>query len=396
MAQTETHEAAGFGPFEFVDALYEQTAGQGEPIGFNLFDVQLCKWLGLPWLLQQADTCGVTEQELGQLVESGVIRTWADRDGNRGFLLYTPEQVKTFKRLRDLGHYSDEELRHIIATWDADIECTLEVLPYDDSGISEFENYRRRIADHIDETKQQLRWRSEHPWIFVESPQYADRLSADLQDYERLARRLELWASAALTSAMQDHVGRNLFRLRWIDEWIRIGNANKYQAAIDQGFGPEVFFGGYSSNGSIEFTFGTIDWKVTLDALQRRISGGKHFPLRTPDFDLAETGIVLHGRPTPEAYAKIYERYQFAEMQTIAENMGSALWNPLGPPRDGATCAGCGSSFQRTVRARQYCSEKCRSRAKQRRYRERDPERARLVQARYWKTYAEDFEPEDL
>jgi hypothetical protein len=48
----------------------------------------------------------------------------------------------------------------------------------------------------------------------------------------------------------------------------------------------------------------------------------------------------------------------------------------------------------RKVAARVYCTDACRARAKSQRYRDRDPERARLNQARYWSGYGEDM-PDD-
>jgi hypothetical protein len=42
------------------------------------------------------------------------------------------EQVKTLKSLQKLDRYGAEELQHVMSSWDADIEFTLEVPPYDD------------------------------------------------------------------------------------------------------------------------------------------------------------------------------------------------------------------------------------------------------------------------
>jgi hypothetical protein len=389
MAETQSNDAK-VQPFAFLDSLYEQTAGEcSQPLAFGLFDLQLCGRIDIAWLLQQADQCGTTEAEIMQLVETGAIRTWMDRDGNRGFLLYTPRQIKTLKDLQALGRYDEEELRHIMTSWDSDIECTLEIVPYDDLDISDFEHFRRRIAEHIEDAKQQIEWQREYPSLPGQSTEGLDRLNAEVQAYEKVARKLERWATTTHTKEMRDWIGRNLFRMRWVDEWIRMNNAEKYRAAIVQGFGPEVFFGAYSQSGS-DFTFDRIDWRVTLRQLQHRVSQGKPFPLRTPDFDLTQAGLILHHQPTPDAYAELYERYKLVELQEAIKGMGPELWTAASYPKDSAACAGCGALFLRTLAGKQYCSERCRSRAKQRRYRERDPERARLAQARYWRGYEQD------
>ena len=167
-----------------------------------------------------------------------------------------------------------------------------------------------------------------------------------------------------------------------------VRNADKFRGAILQGFSPEVFFRSYSQD-THGFTFDRIHWKTTLQRVKQLRSIGKCFPLRTPDFDLTEAGMTLHNQLAPEAYTNIYERYQLGKLAKAVEEMGGDLWNPREDPPDRPTCAECGNPFARGL-AKQYCSAKCRSRAKQRRYRERDPERARLNQARYWRSYLED------
>src|SRR6266852_2705184 len=159
MTETEVKNPTEIKPFEFIDQIYEwSTAELGQPIGLHLFDDQLAGALDLAWLLQQVSPHVVVEEEVKQLVDGGQIKTWTSPKGGRGFLLYTPEQVKTFKALRGLGRYSDDELKHIMASWNADIECTLEVLPYDDPEIADFEHIRRNVAEHIFETKRQIRY----------------------------------------------------------------------------------------------------------------------------------------------------------------------------------------------------------------------------------------------
>jgi DNA-binding transcriptional MerR regulator len=388
MSEMATENQTDAKPFDFLDQWYEQTTAiYGQPIGFGLFDVELCGGTDFGWLVQQVIPFGVTEQELKQFVDSGIVKTWTDPRGNRGFLLFTPEQVKTLKNLQKLGRYSVEELRHIMSSWDVDIECTLEVVPYDDPETAEIEHYRRRLEEHIDETKQQISYLNRDTSAVPEKHRKRlEHFNDELRKWERVARRADSWDHAALTPEMQSKIDRNLFRLRWVDEWVRISNADKFRCAIVQGFSPEVFFSRYS-HGSDGFAFDRIDWKTTLRTIKQLRSAGKRFPLRTPDFDLTEKGMILHAQLAPEDYAKIYERYQVRVMAKAIDEMGQDLWDPPAQELDSAACAECGNSFSRGLAAKQYCSAKCRSRAKQRRYRERDPERARLAQARYWKSY---------
>jgi hypothetical protein len=390
MTEIAAENPAGLKPFEVLDQLYEQScAAYGEPIGFHLFDVEFCGGINFDWLFKQVISCGVTEQELKQLIDSGVVRTWSNPRGDHGFLLSTPEQVKTFKNLQRLGRYSDEELRHIMSRWDIDIECTLEVVPYDDPQVDEIEHYRRRLAEHIDETRLQINYLNRDILAPDERRSRLEHFNDELRKCESAARRINSSDSVTLTPDVRNNIHRALFRMRWVDEWVRINNSDKFRSAILQGFSPEVFFSSYSQ-GSDGFTFDHIDWKTTLQRVRHLRSIGKRFPSRTPDFDLTEIGMTLHNQLAPETYANIYERYQLGELAKAIEEMGGDLWNPRKDLPDRPTCAECGSTFVRALAAKQYCSAKCRSRAKQRRYRERDPERARLNQARYWKNYLED------
>lgn len=394
MAQVEQKDV-GSDPLAFLNALYNETvAAFGEPIGFNLFNVQLSGNLSLSWLLQQTnDFADIGEVE--RLVELGVIRTWKDRNGTPGFIFYTPQQIKTFKALQSLGRFADEELRHIMLTWDEDIECTLEVVSYDDLEASDLDAYRERILEHIEETKQQLSYRHEYAKPETEPDEQLLHLNYELQQYERVAQRIDTWTEDTLTPERRDKVARSLFRMRWIDEHIRLGNAEKYRAAITQGYSPDIFFSGYGQRGN-EYTFERINWQLTMENFQRRIASGKRFPLRTPAFNLTEEGLLLTSHPCPDDYQKIYKHYRFDELREEISKLGTTLWSPKTSARNIAPCAGCGESFERVQAAKRYCSERCRSRAKQKRCRERDPERARLAQMRYWKAYKGDAGEDEL
>jgi hypothetical protein len=74
--------------------------------------------------------------------------------------------------------------------------------------------------------------------------------------------------------------------------------------------------------------------------------------------------------------------------------MGDDLWKPA-LPIGTVTCPHCGTNFVRKVASKVYCTDSCRARAKSQRYRDRDPERARLNQARYWIACGDDLSGDD-
>lgn len=381
MENTSTGAWTGQGSLSFLDELYDESVmAHGEPIGFHLFDTGLSRHIDVDWLLQEVK--GVTEDELNEFFRSGLIKKWTDEDGESGFLLYTAEQLRTLKQLKSSGIYENDELQNIMERWHVDIECTLEVLPYDDPGIPDFDHYRRRISEHLEETKQQLVWKLESP----EDLKDIDWLLQEQQRYERVLRRLNSSDSTNLSERMQHAISRNLFRMRWIDEWVRIGNAEKFRSAVQQGFSPEVFFSSYVHKAE-SFEFVRIDWDLTLRDFARVRSRGKKFPLRTPKFTVTDAGITFKQPLTPEDYKEVYERYNINLMLDVLQKLGPGLWHDVSESSIRGSCEECKAAFDRTLAAKRYCSDKCRSRAKQRRYRERDPERARLAQAKYWKNY---------
>jgi hypothetical protein len=178
--------------------------------------------------------------------------------------------------------------------------------------------------------------------------------------------------------------------MRFVDEFVRIGNAARFRTMVTQGFSPEFLFESYTQSGLDEVEFGRVQWDWTLQAFQAARARGSVFPLRTPHFAITEKGILLKARTIPKQYEEMYERYSMEEMFSKITELADELWHPRTLPPGYGICAECNGIFSRSVSTKQYCSERCRLRVKRRRWRERDPERARLCQARYWKTYQDE------
>lgn len=77
----------------------------------------------------------------------------------------------------------------------------------------------------------------------------------------------------------------------------------------------------------------------------------------------------------------MFKPYRLNELFCKLERMEDDLREPE-LPIGTVTCPQCGTSFVRKVASKVYCTDGCRARAKSQRYRDRDPERARLNQAR--------------
>jgi hypothetical protein len=134
-------------------------------------------------------------------------------------------------------------------------------------------------------------------------------------------------------------------------------------------------------------TLSDINWGSTFRRVRDLRREGKVFPLRMPEFNVTERGIELLRPLTPEQYAEIYSRHNMREMFRVLDEMGTEVWSPPPPALGDSVCPECTGHFDRQAPTQIYCCERCQKRAKNRRWRERDPERARQCQARYWKSY---------
>ncbi|HEY1937455.1 MAG TPA: hypothetical protein VGJ33_05950 [Candidatus Angelobacter sp.] len=370
-------------PDNFFAELYDSAVASGTPpLEFHIFDAQLAPRLNFEWLCAQIpDKKDLTE--LTSLVQEGYIRKWPVDGGSYGFTLYSVEEFKFLKRLRDFKRYDDEELKYIAMLAQRDIDGTIEILPYDKLDESDLVSFRVRLIDLIAEEEHHIKWRTEN--------------NLDITEHQERLHNWQKWQSAVtekedtdLSERQRHKISRFLFQLRLIDEFVRIDNSKRFQSLVLQGYSPEVFFKSWEQQFGGEATFGKIDWHSTLETFKYSRAQGRRFPLRTPDFYLTENGIHFSQYLSPAAYLRIYDRYDLSELFPLIEQLGRDLWYPTVLRTDEAQCAGCGNSFRRTLSTKQYCSDKCRNRARGRRWRARDPERARMAQARYWRSYGEE------
>lgn len=366
-----------------ISELYDSAIAAGQrPMEFHIFDPQLANALTIEWLCAQVDNDD-DKQELIRLVEKGYIRKWPVSGNRYGFTLYSHEEFKFIKELRELRRYDEAEIKHILQRSQQDIEGTLEVLPYEKLDTPDLDAFRNRLLDLIEEEEEQIKWRTEN--------------NSDIGEHKLRLDQWTRWQALVtgktetdLTEKQKHKIDRMLFYLRFVDEMVRISNSERYRSLIRQGYSPEAFFRSYEQRNFGEVTFGKIDWALTLDSFQRTRAEGARFPLRTPDFYINENGIHFFKYLNPGDYLAVYELHKMDELFKLLGSLGTELWFPTAVAVDQVKCAGCGNFFRRTVLTKQYCSDKCRNRVRSRRWRARDPERARMAQARYWKSYGEE------
>jgi hypothetical protein len=182
-----------------------------------------------------------------------------------------------------------------------------------------------------------------------------------------------------------------LFHLRWTDEWSRIVTAQQFSTQIEQGYSVEISFQGYEWREGVT-TLNDINWDLTLKRFKDTRNEGNMFPLRTPDFNVTERGIEFLKMPSTDEYAAMYEKYRLRQLSALLEETGVALWVCDLAASGRGECAECREVFERTSASRKFCSERCRNKAKSRRWREANPERARMAQAKYYKDNYSDID----
>src|SRR6266496_1963904 len=143
-----------------------------------------------------------------------------------------------------------------------------------------------------------------HPRPITSKRQLSRRISVPGGEYGgQLRERPE-----ELSPKLREAIHRQLFRLRSVDEYVRVIMAQQFEAVISRGYSPEVTFDAFSYQGA-EVTFSRLNWDSTLRAFRETRKEGKSFPLRTPAFNVSERGIELLSKPSPEQYAQLHKEY---------------------------------------------------------------------------------------
>lgn len=387
--ESTSQSATREGGFSVDDLFYASAHHGGAPVQFSLFDVQLCGSLSAAWLTGELEAAGMPSNQAKWMIDENLLSCWVNSEKEKGYLLYTLQQAQTLRTLVETGRYGTEELRHIMNEWDDYLEAIVMVEPaYDDMSVSDYQHLLRRANEMVKMFQEDDHNEAQFIVPTEERQRQTARYQSNQTHWETIVRLLEKHSDEELPPRLRELFDHNLFQLRWWDEFVRLNMAGQFEAVILQGYSPEVTFGGFSAHG-LEFTLSNIDWFSTLRRYRDTRSEGKQFPLRAPDFHVTERGVEFVKTPSPTRYAEIYSQYQLGQLSSALEELGPSVWSPTELPLGDTTCPECQERFDRGSPRKVYCSDGCRKRAKSRRWRERDPERARLCQAKYWKSYSD-------
>ena len=376
--------------WDFVNEVYEASVGaMGAPLQLWMFDLQFCENLQEDWLAAAVESSGVTRAELDWMIAEGLLRRWKSPSGKEGFLIYTEYQAVIAKKLYDSGRYPIEELRHIFSDWNSYLEGAVTNQPaYDSLDVDDYDHFRRRATEMVQLFEEEVNNANlEGLPLPADHVAFQKREAADkLRMWKWILNEVSTRPESSLAPEFNKTWRKQLFQLRWVDEWCRLITAQEFSTQIEQGYSVEVSFLGSEWREGVTI-LKNLSWDLTLRRFKDTRNEGETFPLRTPDFNVTERGVEFFKAPSTADYAALYEKYQLGRLSALLEEKGTALCTCELEASGRGRCAECGEVFERNSALRKFCSALCRNKAKSRRWREADPERARMAQAKHYRKF---------
>lgn len=179
------------------------------------------------------------------------------------------------------------------------------------------------------------------------------------------------------TNGIPDHrkpmIEKTAFRARAVNEFIRLSQVEMERSKVIAGFSPFVCCN--SSKWSTEegFRGDRIEWKYTIKATMAQTDSGVEPPIRIPGFLLRGDHIIPARTLRPAEYGNLWKE---RDLEGYPKS-----WAELHEER---CCLNCFAPLAESDVRKRFCGEKCRNAAKQRRFRERNPESVEQIQKRYW------------
>ena len=189
-------------------------------------------------------------------------------------------------------------------------------------------------------------------------------------------RTLQRFQREGVPEKYQDEIPRWAYRIRAVNESVRLDMLEMSRAQIRAGYSPYVQLSSFSW-GPLggDFTGKEISWPLTVETAL--IYAEDDIPLiRVPGFLLREDEIVSTKTLPPREYESLWKEHDLDKYLLV--------WSRIQGEK---LCRNCLTKLEGLANSRRmYCSEKCRNVAKQKRYRERNPEAITEAQKKYWST----------
>jgi hypothetical protein len=352
--------------YESIEKMYE--AGISS---FGIFDRRILLPVEQVAMAVEAETgAKVSESNLHEFAADGwyapLPLPWDP--SARGVPLFIPSRIGLLLDLQARG-YGRHELRSFAAWEDYWIDNFGDLyLDYEDDDVKLL---LRDLRDRYASAESRLEFSKESVEL--------EHAKEELESARIQISKLEKLRGNPLPPSLQERIKRAAFFVRALEEGIRVTFVEKDRAQCRAGFSPFVYFHRYEWSAARGHVFGSVDWYATLSSPWiEECSIGIRVPEFLFDYDRVTTVKPL----IPSAYRKAW----------VERNL-DGYFEALAKLRGEQRCLHCQSLLAKDRNSRQrYCSDPCRSAAKQRRLRANNPDSVFNAQSRYYQSLSFDEE----
>jgi hypothetical protein len=278
-----------------------------------------------------------------------------------GCPFYVPDRVLFLRTLQREGYYTDE-LRLIARHEEMLIDevLTQNELAYLDDDVEVLLAHNRCLLEPLESGR-----------VGTSDPEQPKKMTW----LRRQVRILEAYRANGIPEAKQHIVAKAAFRLRALNDYLRAEWIGRDRGKIRAGYSPFIHCSSMSWSAADGFKAGPVLWTPTINAAAA-LSDTVDPPIRVPGFILRGEQIIPVRTLRPTEYQQLWHDHDLdGYLHSLSEIRGERR------------CLNCWVSLSvDDDRRKRFCSERCRNQARQRRYRERNPEAAQRAQQRYWQS----------
>jgi predicted nucleic acid-binding Zn ribbon protein len=348
--------------FAEVDKLYEVSDGQ---LQWALYDKRLLMPASmLPDAVAGEGGPRMTVEDLRARAATGwfTFLPGAGMNGDEdGVPLCVPSRVVLLSKLEAEGWTADE-LRQIAAheQWLIDEILTTEDWTYIDDDLQQIITVMRAKAESI-----------EH----CTTSQTEEERQSELRHVREELVFLERLERDGVTDRMKPVIAKAAFRTRAWNDIFRTHMLKMDRDQVLAGYSPYVQLRHHGWNSESGFYAKGIEWGSTVRAAVAEHDVAE-VPIRVPGFVLVGERVTPTRTLRPAEYTRLWKEHDLDDyLREWASVRGERrCLNCLTPlPSDGSP-------------ARRFCSDRCRSAAKMRRHRERNPDSVDRATKKYWES----------
>lgn len=355
---------------EMVDALFDQAQETGVEWRWSIFDKRVLLPLGcLAEAVKNETEHVVSVEQLQGFADDQwfpLLPGAGDTGGELGVPLYVPSRVGLLLDLARDG-YAKQELRCVASYEESLIDevLTTDESRYIDDDLETLIVYTQGLIDGFI-----------HGQTIDAHGNVVDR-SEERAVQERNLASFRKYQTSGIPAQRQVAVAKYANRVRAFSDAVRVFMLNEERAKIRTGYSPTVILRSHSwACGDEKFQAGSIMWEATIRCALAHLSAGETCRIRVPGFILEGDRILTLQTYTPKDYSVIWKELDL-EAYLLA-------WSTLNSERRCLHCLAMlsGESDHR----KRYCDERCRNAAKQKRFREQNPDAVFRSQKKYWES----------